>query len=85
MALLTYLGDAFSSETSREREHLHFGIYKGVDLYFRGHEKSVSELENKIVIPIPAIQPQKPQETSNLWGQLRNLLVSIKGFFMGKN
>lgn len=37
---LTLLGDGFSKETSRERKHLHFGIYKGVDLYFKGHEQT---------------------------------------------
>jgi len=41
---LTYLGDEFSSETSGERKHLHFGIYKGDDLYFHGHESSLTVL-----------------------------------------
>lgn len=40
--VLTYLGDAFSRETSKERKHLHFGMYKGADLYFRGHEENHS-------------------------------------------
>ncbi len=45
--LLTSLGDAFSEETSKERKHLHFAIYKGGDLYFRGHEKDLTALNNK--------------------------------------
>ncbi len=49
--VLTYLGDAFSSETSKERKHLHFGIYKGGDLYFRGHEDSREKLLAKWIDP----------------------------------
>lgn len=45
--MLTFLGDEFSEETSRERKHLHFGIYKGAGLYFRGHENSFSQLAAK--------------------------------------
>lgn len=44
---LTYLGDAFSKETSKERKHLHFGIYKGGDIYFKGHESSEKALREK--------------------------------------
>ncbi len=43
----TYLGDAFSKETSKERKHLHFGIYKGGDIYFKGHESSEKALREK--------------------------------------
>ncbi len=49
--VLTYLGDAFSKETSKERKHLHFGIYKGVDRYFRGHEPSWASLISKWMEP----------------------------------
>lgn len=48
---LSYLGDAFSSETSRERKHLHFGIYKGSDLYFHGHESTEKVLNRRWVDP----------------------------------
>lgn len=44
---LTYLGDAFSKEASKERKHLHFGIYKGGDIYFKGHESSEKTLREK--------------------------------------
>lgn len=44
---LTFLGDAFSKETSKERQHLHFGIYKGSGLYFKGHESSEKILREK--------------------------------------
>ncbi len=45
--VLTYLGEQFSSETSKERKHLHFGIHKGMDLYFRGHESSLRRVNQK--------------------------------------
>jgi len=45
--ILTYLGDEFSAETSKERKHLHFGIYKGKDLYFKGHELSHEQILSK--------------------------------------
>jgi hypothetical protein len=41
---ITYLGDAFSEETGGERKHLHFGIHKGIDLYFLGHEQTKEDL-----------------------------------------
>lgn len=49
--IITYLGDQFSRETSREREHLHFGIYKGTDLYFKGHEASKEAIVRKWINP----------------------------------
>jgi|GEM_PF-4763904 len=45
--ILTYLGDAFSNETGRERKHLHFAIYKGNDLYFRGYEDTLLRINEK--------------------------------------
>lgn len=42
--ILTYLGDVFSKETSKERKHLHLAIYKGKDLYFKGHEATQVQL-----------------------------------------
>jgi hypothetical protein len=70
--VISFLGDAFSAETSRERKHLHFGIYKGRDLYFRGHESSKELLlakwedptrylaERKALFPGEVESPQKP-------------------------
>jgi hypothetical protein len=70
--VISFLGDAFSAETSRERKHLHFGIYKGRDLYFRGHESSKELLlakwedptrylaERKALFPGEEESPQKP-------------------------
>ena len=49
--IIAYLGKEFSSETSRERKHLHFGIYKGKDLYFHGHEKSLGVISSKWLDP----------------------------------
>lgn len=48
---LSYLGAAFSKETGGERKHLHFGIYKGKDLYFKGYEPTQSALENRWINP----------------------------------
>lgn len=42
--VLTYLGNPFSSETSKERQHLHFGIHKGTYPYFHGHEATTKIL-----------------------------------------
>lgn len=49
--ILTYLGDQFSAETSKERKHLHFGIYKGTDLYFAGHEPTLAQLNKRWLDP----------------------------------
>jgi hypothetical protein len=49
--VLTYLGNQFSAETSKERKHLHLGIYKGTDLYFKGHESSLAQLEKRWLNP----------------------------------
>jgi murein DD-endopeptidase MepM/ murein hydrolase activator NlpD len=49
--ILTYLGDQFSAETSKERKHLHVGIYKGIDLYFVGHEPSLDKLQSRWIDP----------------------------------
>ena len=68
--IITYLGDEFSQETSRERKHLHFGIYKGTDLYFHGHEPSKEALYGKWENPSiylkakSAISPVKNQDIS---------------------
>lgn len=60
--LLAYLGNEFSEETSRERKHLHFGIYKGTDLYFRGHEESISRLNEKWYNPSAFLKERKAKD-----------------------
>lgn len=50
------LGNAFSRETGRERKHLHFGIYKGHDLSFKGYEISQNNLEAKWIDPLKFLQ-----------------------------
>jgi len=57
--ILTYLGDQLSAETSKERKHLHFGIYKGTDLYFVGHESSLTKLEKRWLNPNTFLKEQK--------------------------
>lgn len=53
---LTFLGNAFSSETGGERKHLHFGIYQGQDLYFKGYENTISKLDQKWINPLHFLQ-----------------------------
>jgi murein DD-endopeptidase MepM/ murein hydrolase activator NlpD len=48
---LTVLGDAFTSQTGGERKHLHFGIYKDTDLYFKGYEPTRSALDARWLNP----------------------------------
>ncbi len=43
-AILTYLGNNCSSETSNERKHLHFDIHKGNSIDVRGYVKTLGEL-----------------------------------------
>ena len=62
--LLTYLGEGFSEETSKEREHLHFGIYKGTDRYFRGHEKTLSGIRSKWLDPSQLLKEKGAQSPS---------------------
>lgn len=50
--VISYLGNAFSSETGGERKHLHFAIYKGHDLYFRGYEDNKKALNEKWLDPL---------------------------------
>jgi murein DD-endopeptidase MepM/ murein hydrolase activator NlpD len=38
------LGDGKTMETDNERKHLHFGIYKGQEINFRGYVQSEDEL-----------------------------------------
>lgn len=84
--VMAFLGEAFSSETSKERKHLHFAIYKGKDLYFRGHESSLEKLNNRWINPtgylkekgalVPAQFPSaSPSVTSSKTGN--GLLYSI--------
>lgn len=63
--IITYLGDAFSNETSKERKHLHFSIYKGNDLYFRGHEESLEKLHARWIDPTRLLQSKGAIEPNN--------------------
>lgn len=69
--VVTYFGDEFSRETSKERKHLHFGIYKGTNLYFKGHEISQDALERRWENPTiylkekGAIEPNSQQEKAS--------------------
>lgn len=62
--VLAFLGDEFSQETSKERKHLHFAIYKGIDLYFRGHENTISQLKTKWHDPTLFLKEKSAQNPS---------------------
>ncbi len=49
---LAILGNQFSTETGGERKHLHFAIYKGHDLYFKGYENTKEALNEIWVDPL---------------------------------
>ena len=40
------LGEPHEGETSGERKHLHFGLYKGTDIRFQGYASTTSEVED---------------------------------------
>jgi murein DD-endopeptidase MepM/ murein hydrolase activator NlpD len=44
--LVTYLGEACSSQTDNERKHLHFAIRQGATIDIKGYVQSRSELQN---------------------------------------
>ncbi|MDZ7586410.1 MAG: hypothetical protein U0946_01530, partial [Patescibacteria group bacterium] len=44
------------------RKHLHFGIYKGTDLYFKGHESSQNQINQKWLDPNQFLAEQNAQE-----------------------
>jgi len=48
---LAYLGNGFSNETGGERKHLHFGIYNGKGIYYRGYESSEATVQSKWIDP----------------------------------
>jgi len=48
---LAVLGKTFSAETGGERKHLHFGIYNGKGIYYRGYESSEAAVKSKWIDP----------------------------------
>lgn len=62
--VMAYLGTAFSKETGGERKHLHFGIYKGSDLYFKGYEQTEKQLTEKWIDPTAFLEQRGAVE----WG-----------------
>lgn len=94
--ILTYLGNAFSNETSLERKHLHFGIYKGSDLYFHGHEQTLEQLNQRWIDPLKFLKEKGADELRaertdkrgmikgeprSLWGFFRDFILSVlRGF-----
>jgi len=68
---LAYLGDAFSDDTGGERKHLHFGIYNGKEVYYRGYEKSEAAVQRKWVDPKLYLKEKGAKEVNN--GQNENV------------
>jgi len=99
--VLSYLGDAFSSQTGGERKHLHFAIYRGTNNYFRGYEESLSGLQEKfynpnsfLTVDLPSPTPQliAPRENISpspppitIWTRLMIIIRFIFWMMFGKN
>jgi len=70
--IITYLGGGFSSETSKERKHLHFGIHKGKGQYFKGHENTLENLRARWENPTTflknrnALFPEQDEANKNI-------------------
>lgn len=82
--VLTYLGDAFSKETSKERKHLHFAIHKGVDLYFHGHEDSLGLLHAKWENPNDSATSLVPPKTSSSPPNIFERIVTALKTFLSR-
>ncbi len=61
---LTILGKGFSSETAGERKHLHFAIYKGTDLYYKGYEQSQAAIAARFEDPTQYLQSKNAKDVS---------------------
>lgn len=53
---IAVLGSAFSPEAGWERKHLHLGIYKWADLYFKGYENTLAQLQQRWIDPLIFLQ-----------------------------
>lgn len=65
---IAVLGNAYSDETAGERKHLHFGIYNGNDLYFKGYEDNLYSINSKWVNPLLFLKDNNsldPSKTSS--------------------
>lgn len=49
--VIATLGTAFSAQTGGERQHLHLGLYKGTDLYFKGYEPTLAAINSRWLNP----------------------------------
>ena len=85
---LVYLGDAFSGETGGEHKHLHFGIYSGSDLYFRGYEQTLAQLNARWINPTKfladriSIPPTPTTPTSQSKPQLSLWQIILRFFHL---
>jgi hypothetical protein len=78
---ITYLGNAFSNETSKERKYLHFGIYKGADLYFKGHETSLQQLNTRWEDPSVFLKEKGAKDPITNTGFLYAILKLVRILF----
>lgn len=84
---LAVLGKAFSGETGGERKHLHFGIYNGKGVYYRGYEPGESALRSKWIDPAAYLKEKgareiatastRPQTFSTIFSSLYNRAASF--------
>lgn len=85
---LTFLGNAYSSETAGERKHLHFAIYKGHDLYFKGYENTREVLDQKWIDPLQFLQtrvsnisltvtPNSTKENNNIFNTVWKKIITL--------
>lgn len=58
---ITLLGDQFSSETSRERKHLHFAIHKNQNIDLLGYEPDQNSLLENWENPINFLKEKETQ------------------------
>jgi murein DD-endopeptidase MepM/ murein hydrolase activator NlpD len=65
-SVLTYLGDGFTNQTGGERKHLHFAIYKGSGLYFKGYESTLSSLNQHWIDPEKYLLDNSAVDPANL-------------------
>jgi len=65
---LAYLGDGYSNETGGERKHLHFGIYNGKSVYYRGYESSEAAVQNRWIDPAAYLKQKEAADISEQSG-----------------
>lgn len=66
---IAVLGDGFSNETGGERKHLHFGMYNGKGIYYRGYETSESTVRSKWVNPAVYLEQKGAEDLGKIFNE----------------